>query len=343
MLLWGKEYTREDLMKRIGDTSQLFGVRKSVLDDGAGRGMRVIDVNTATGLRFTVLPDRGMDIGECTYKGIPISFVSKIGYVSPFLYDHRGLGFLRSFTAGLLTTCGYTHIGPPCEDGGEQLGLHGRATSLPADEVSSEGTWGDNEYKIVIKGKTREAAVFGENIRMYRTITVNASKNKIVICDIFENFGFETQPLHMLYHFNFGWPLVSEHSVLETSECNSITPRDGIAALGIEHSRRFDPPIHAYKEQCFFYDMIGDSAGRVFAALRNKDLGITMKLSFCKEQLPYFTQWKQMGEGDYVCGLEPGTGYPEGRVSARENGRLYMLKPGEKKEHRLEIEIFEHK
>jgi hypothetical protein len=341
MLLWGKEYTREELMKRIGDTSQLFGVRKSVLDDGAGRGMRIIDVYTATGLKFTVLPDRGMDIGVCTYKGIPISFVSKTGYVSPYLYDHRGNGFLRSFTAGLLTTCGYTHVGPPCEDGGEQLGLHGRATSLPADEVCAEGTWIDNEYKMVISGKTREAAVFGENIRMHRTITVNAGESKIVLRDVFENLGFEAQPIHMLYHCNFGWPIVSEHTMLETSECNSVEPRDDNAALGIEQSREFDPPIHAYKEQCFFYDMICDSTGRVYASLCNKEIGITMKLSFYKEQLPYFTQWKQMGEGDYVCGLEPGTGYPEGRVSARDNGRVYMLKPGEKKENILEIEVLE--
>jgi len=343
MLLWGKEYTRENLLKRIGDTSQLFGVRKSVLDDGAGRGMRVIDVNTATGLRFTVLPDRGMDIGECTYKGIPISFVSKTGYVSPFLYDPRGTGFLRSFTAGLLTTCGYTHIGPPCDDSGEPLGLHGRATALPADEVCTDSTWTGNDYKMVISGKTREAAVFGENIRMHRTITVSGDESKILIYDVFENLGFEPQPLHMLYHFNFGWPLVSENSVLETSECDSIQPRDDNAAIGINQSRQFDPPIHAYKEQCFFYDFVADSSGRVYAALKNNELGITMKLSFYKDQLPYFTQWKQMGQGDYVCGLEPGTGYPEGRVAARESNRLYMLKPGEKKEHILEIEIYEKK
>jgi hypothetical protein len=66
-----------------------------------------------------------------------------------------------------------------------------------------------------------------------------------------------------------------------------------------------------------------------------------MKVSFYRDQLPYFTQWKQMGEGDYVCGLEPGTGYPEGRVSARESGRLYMLKQGEKKENILEFAIID--
>ena len=97
-------------------------------------------------------------------------------------------------------------------------------------------------------------------------------------------------------------------------------------------------PIHAYKEQCFFYDMICDSTGRVYASLCNKDC-ITMKLSFYKEQLPYFTQWKQMGEGDYVCGLEPGTGYPEGRVSARDNGR--DAKAWREKENILEIEVLE--
>ena len=44
--------------------------------------MRVIDVYTATGLKFTVLPDRGMDIGVCTYKGSQFLRL-KTGYVSP--------------------------------------------------------------------------------------------------------------------------------------------------------------------------------------------------------------------------------------------------------------------
>ena len=46
-----------------------------------------------------------------------------------------------------------------------------------------------------------------------------------------------------------------------------------------------------------------------------------------------------MGEGDYVCGIEPATWKPEGRAKARELGELQFIEPSEKREFNLEIEI----
>jgi hypothetical protein len=51
--------------------AQLASVRRLVDDDGKGRGMRILEFNNGSGLRFTVYPDRGMDIGPATYKGHP--------------------------------------------------------------------------------------------------------------------------------------------------------------------------------------------------------------------------------------------------------------------------------
>ena len=38
--LFGREWTREELMRRAGLTSQLGGVREVELRDGTGRGVR---------------------------------------------------------------------------------------------------------------------------------------------------------------------------------------------------------------------------------------------------------------------------------------------------------------
>ena len=50
---------------------------------------------------------------------------------------------------------------------------------------------------------------------------------------------------------------------------------------------------------------------------------------FDAKELPYFTQWKMMGERDYVMGLEPGNCHPDGRDVMRAQGDLKVLQPKE--------------
>jgi len=61
--------SREELRKYSANSAQLANCRLSSLEDGNGRGMRIIDVNNGSGLSFTVVPDRGMDIVETSFKG----------------------------------------------------------------------------------------------------------------------------------------------------------------------------------------------------------------------------------------------------------------------------------
>ena len=340
MKLWNKEYTKEELMKYIGDISQACGVRRSVLDDGPGRGMRVFEVNTGAGLTFSVLPDRGMDISHCSYNDIPLGFISKTGHVSPALCEYNGAnGFLRGFTAGLLTTCGYTHMGASCNDEGIDLGLHGYSWMATAEHASSCGYWDGDDYIIKISGTTREARVFAENIQSTREIYIKAGENSIFIKDTVENCGFETQPLMMLYHVNFGYPLVSPDSILVFSKRAGVVPSNEIAEKELELCDEFQTPTHKYIEQVFYHDLVPGENGAVYAGIVNKNLNIGANVKFNKNELPYLIQWKQMGEGDYVCGIEPATWKPEGRDKARKLGELQFIEPGEKRKFNLEIAI----
>jgi hypothetical protein len=326
-------------MKHIGVISQVCGVRRAVLDDGPARGMRAFDVRTGGGLTFTVLPDRGLDIGWCHYNDIPIGFTSKTGVVAPALCEYDGTGFLRGFTAGLLTTCGYTHMGAACVDEGKTLGLHGRATMLPSDHTTADEYWDGDDYILRISGMMREAAVFGENIQLRRVITAKTGENKIQIHDTVENCGFEPQPLMLLYHFNFGHPLVGSEAKMITSDCAGVIPRDDTAKAGLEQCREFQSPAHRYAEQVFYYDLIPEQDGTVSAGLHNPALNLSAAVRFKKNELPYLIEWKQMGEGDYVCGIEPATWKPEGRDKAREQGELMIIEPEDQKEFHLEIDI----
>ena len=67
--LWGREWSREELEQRVGDLSQIAGVRLVELADGKERGVRAAEVKTGSGLSFTVLIDRGLDISTAEYNG----------------------------------------------------------------------------------------------------------------------------------------------------------------------------------------------------------------------------------------------------------------------------------
>ena len=63
-----------------------------------------------------------------------------------------------------------------------------------------------------------------------------------------------------------------------------------------------------------------------------------MRIRFNKNELPYFIQWRMLGEREYVTGLEPANAPIEGRAAARAEGALPFLEPGEKRTFHLEIE-----
>ena len=154
--LFGRMWTRRELMERVGDISQLGGIRTSTLNDGNENGVRTVEVRTGTGFRFVVLPDRGMDISEADYAGRSLCWRSGTGDVAPAFFEPTGRGWLRGFSGGLLTTCGLTYLGPAATDEGETLGQHGRISYIPARNVLADGEWRENEYAMWVQGKVSE-------------------------------------------------------------------------------------------------------------------------------------------------------------------------------------------
>ena len=111
-LLYGKSMTRGQVAAHAGALSQFAGVRLMTLGDGLERGLRMLEFRTGSGLRFTVLVDRAMDIAEVDHKGRAIGWHSPAGFRAPGLHDPEGEGgysWARSFS-GFLVTCGLDHI-----------------------------------------------------------------------------------------------------------------------------------------------------------------------------------------------------------------------------------------
>lgn len=335
--IFGQELSRADLMRRVGDISQVARIVDYRFESGRAEGMRSYEVTTGSGLAFAVVPSRCMDIAWASYKGIPLSFISKSGVGAPSYFEKDGLGFLRNFTCGLMTTCGLTYMGAPCVDGGVELGLHGRISNIAAQNCSALTEWIGDDYILTMCGQVRESSLFGENMVINREISTKLGSNEIRICDRVVNEGFESTPFMLLYHCNFGYPLIDEGTSL-CIDSPSVTPRDSRAAEGLSKWNTFHAPEHGFTEQLYYFDAQSDTEGYAQAVVENSSLlqaGLRVVLRFQKDTLPYCSEWKQLGEGDYVVGIEPGTWLPEGRAKARERGELKMLEPGE--EYRTEL------
>ena len=334
MDLWGKKYTRRELEGYMGDLRQVADIRLATLDDGMERGTRIAEVRTGSGFDFTVLLDRAMDIGMATYNGIPLAWQSGTGASNPSRFEPSIKGWLRTFHGGLLALCGLSNAGlvDPAVDpqNGEELGLHGRIGTVPAHDIRIERAWkDDNSWTMRLTGAVDEVSLFGWRLRLERTMEFTPGQPSVMITDRVRNMGGLPAPLMVLYHCNFGWPIVSPDSEIKSpAQKTKIEPRDSVAEPGINEWHKMQKPTPGYKEQVFFHHPdLSDSLAA--ASIVNKTLGVGIEITFDAKTLPFMTQWKQMGYADYTIGLEPGNCLPIGRVSAREAGWLRMLAPGE--------------
>jgi hypothetical protein len=339
--LYGKTYSATELRQRTGDMSQFAGIRSSTLNDGNEADVRVLDFHTGSGLRFTVLPDRGMDISAAEWNGVPLAWHSSTGVINPAYYEAQGIGWLRGFYGGLLVTCGLMNVAVPSEDQGEWFGQHGRVSYLSAKNVSYDAFWQGDDYVLTARGKVRETRVFGENVLLTRTIMTRLGSNVIILQDEIENQGFQPTPMMVLYHINAGFPVLDEDSELLIN--SQVTPRDDEAKKGLGVAKRGSPPIPAFKEHVHQHNVAPAQDGWAMAALVNRRFnngqGFGLSVRYRPDELPYFWQWRMVGEGAYVMGLEPANCHVMGRGEERRQGRLPMLNPGETRIHHLEIGV----
>lgn len=308
---------------------QLYSLRRVTVGEGKAKGVNLIEVCTADGLSLDLLPDAGLDIGQARYKGINISFISKNGYDNPASILPYETEFLHTFPGGLLYTCGLRSTGGAHRDNEEWHPLHGRYHSLMAEQVSAEVE--DNQ--IIIRGVMRETALFGHCLELKRTICIPIFGSEICVTDKITNLAAQEEEYALLYHCNFGWPLVTEDAHVELPENRKTTPRTEFAATGLGKETTFTAPVAGEAERVFFHEEMEHRA-----AIVNEKAGIRMDLEW-SENLPILAHWRSMASGDYVCGLEPTNCYIMGRKYERENGTLPVLAPFETVKTGIKIKL----
>ena len=337
-------FDKNNILAHVGDMSQIAGVRRSFICDGRAREVEALDINTGGGLEFCVLPGRGMDIAHARYKGAPVSFIAKAGIAAADAYEPQGMGWLRGFFGGLLTTCGLSNVGWACDDDDPQLGavhhgLHGRISNTGAEAVSYGASWDKNgEYIIHASGRMREAVLHGENLSLTRIITAKLGGKVIYIRDEAANDGFVSRPLMILYHINAGYPIVDESSEMILPTRNIVGSEE--AKNCPESYNDFSAPVHEGPQYVYKHEL-GGSGGKTKAAIINKKLDFGLYVEFDKTQLPDFMQWKRLSKGDYVVGLEPANCEAVGRLEMRKRGKLQYIEPGETKIFELAVGILD--
>lgn len=341
---WFKMNEKE-LKKYLGRMDQLAGIQTCILQDGKAWTSRCAYVYTGTGLEFTVYLDRCMDISQARYKGFPLGWRSTPGDVAPFYYEPEGIRWLRSYFGGLLTTCGLTNVGPPCEK--SELsgdGLHGRISNTPAEDVCIEKKWIDDKYTLILRGKMRQSALFMENLVLEREIKTYLGAKAFWIKDVVTNEGFRKSPFMILYHINIGWPVVREGAKV-CIPAKRTTPRDKVAESGLDPWHEITSPAEEYSERVYFHTLdesLEEAVIGIFhpVSLIDEDFrGVYIKYNPMK--LPKLVQWKMLGAGEYVIGLEPSNAGVLGRDETERRGEMDYLMPGEIRTYELEIGVIE--
>lgn len=324
----------------IGDISQVFNVKNYRLQGGRQEGVLATDIFNGSGLSLTVLPDRGMDIAQLSFKGINYSYINPCGIVSSTLFDPNGVEFFRSFTAGFLTTCGMGNVGLACVDDNQSYGLHGRISNTPAEFYSAKLVMENENPVAVLSGSMREFKFFKENLVLHREIQVKYYDNKILITDTVENQGYDDSEYMLLYHFNLGYPFLSEHCRLLMPFSKTIA-RDEDAEKGLDAHNIVSKPKKIFREQVFYHSLTKDDEGKAKIKVENLKLKVGFAMKFDHIFLPELVQWNNFKEGSYVMGLEPSTNKVYGRSKARENNTLKTVTSHSSTSHQIELDFFE--
>ncbi|HEX6932622.1 MAG TPA: aldose 1-epimerase family protein [Streptosporangiaceae bacterium] len=345
--LWGRHWTRSELLARVGRLEQLGGVQLTEAADGSERGVRLLRFATGAGFDFEVLVDRGFDIGRAWLAGRPLAWWSPVGLIGPWYHEPAGIGWFRGFAGGLVSTCGLDHVQLGGTDDAtvfnyphrrtESYGLHGRYTGLPARLAGYGTQWRGNDCVLWAQAEVSQVAVFGEQLLLSRRIEADLGGTTVRIADAVTNTGPTPCPHMMLYHCNIGFPVVGEGAEL----CYPAQAGTCVSEASTERYRELAGPVPDFVEECYEHDMRADAAGYVAAAVLNRTAGLGVYQRYRKDQLPHHVTWRQLGSGTYVVAMEPSTNRDAGRFDARKRGELIHLEPGEQRSYELELGVLD--
>lgn len=323
-----------------------WSIYKQTLRGGRQEGVDLITINNGK-LEIVVCPTRGMGILQVRMDDVVLKWDSPVQeIVNPQfvnLNSRGGLGWLEGFNE-FMCRCGLESNGGPGPDkfinnvGDEaemDLTLHGKIANLPARrvEVIVDRT---APYAIHLKAQVDEKILFGPKLELHTELVVLPGGNSFQLIDEVRNVGAQEQEFEIIYHANFGSPLLEEGAQV-IAPVRKVAPINDRAAEGLDQWSTFDAPTTGFIEQVYLLHLHGDDDNHTTAMLCNRAQDKAATISWSLDELPYLTVWKNTGAAadGYVTGIEPGTNFPNHRSVERAAGRVPKLKAGES--HRMTL------
>ncbi|HZL88982.1 MAG TPA: aldose 1-epimerase family protein, partial [Pirellulaceae bacterium] len=286
-------------------------LRKTKHAAGLSEGVESLFINNGKQV-IEVVPKRGMGIRAAWIPGLdglsPLGWESPIqGPVHPKFVDlgePSGLGWLDGFDE-LLVRCGLESNGAPEHDektGRLKYPLHGRIANRPAHHVELSIDTDKQEIKLI--GIVDETRFHFQKLRMTSTLTTKFNSTSFTISDKIENLSATPAEAQMLYHVNFGTPLLDAGSRV-VLPAKTVVPRNARAASHIKSWDSYAAPEPGFEEMVYFFDLHGDDKGQTRTLLKNAHGTRGVSLVFNTKQLPCFSLWKDTAavEDGYVTGL----------------------------------------
>lgn len=303
---------KENLMDtRISNMAQIASVRRYTLTEGRERGLEVIDCDNGK-IRFLINASKACDIMQLYHEGQNMSFVSKNAFTK------REIPFLRRFEGGMVYTCGLDSVG-----GREGYELHGSFHNTPAEVVRAECT----DTEIVVEANIRDTSLFGQNLVMKRKISSKIGADSVKIEDTLINLGYKDEDYCLLYHINVGYPMLDGGGKI-LADVEEVISRTEWSKKHETSILETSMPVDNGEEFCYFVRL-----RKPEVSLVNEKIGKTFTVSYSKDTLPHFVEWKSMVSGDYALGLEPCTTELDDRFAYK------TIKAGEKISFSVELSV----
>jgi peroxiredoxin len=332
------------------DSPVVWSVKKYVLHGGRQEGVEVIEVNNGK-FRFNVVPTRGMSIQEVVMDGLRLGWDSPVkGLVHPKyinLESRQGLGWLEGFNEWLVR-CGLEYFGAPGTDefidntGNKatmDLTLHGKICNTPASmvEIVVER---EAPYRISIRGRVDETLLHGPKLDILTQVSTVPGAGEFQISDKITNHSAVEQEFGILYHGNYGPPLM-EKGARFFGPARQVTPINEHAAKDVADYDKYTDAKAGFPEQVYCLQLWADENDKTKVMLHNAVGDKAVSMAYSVKELPFFTLWKNPValEDGYVTGLEPGTGFPRNRSIERKFGRVPKLAPHQSRSFTIDFAL----
>lgn len=315
-----------------------FSIEQKVLHGGKQEGSKIITITSKDGLTITLSPTRGMDPLKVTGHGIrlgwdsPVNEVVNPAYIN--LESRNGLGWLEGFNE-MMVRAGFEWTGHPVTKDGVLYTLHGRAGNTPASRV--EVIVDDQApHEIRIRGLLKEHAFKKSNLETWTELRYVPGQDSFTIHDVLTNKADYPHDYEIIYHSNFGTPILEENARF-IAPLESVSPFNDYAKKGLSGWATYGAPTKDFDEMVFNLKPKADSSGKTIAAVINSKGDKGAAIEFDTHQLPLLTMWKNTDtlKQGYVTGIEPGTNYAYPVTVEKEQGRVKQLQPGQSTEFTL--------